>query len=141
MGNAANRIRKWRRGLKELSAARQESEPYGLIVTDMHMPKMDGFELVERIRQRHELSTAVIMMLTLAGHRGDAERCKELGVSAYLMKPIRQTELREAIARILAPGSKKARFLWSRGSRCTMRATQRRSCVFWSLRIIRSIRG
>jgi hypothetical protein len=41
MGNAANRIRKWRRGLKELSAARQESEPYGLIVTDMHIPKMD----------------------------------------------------------------------------------------------------
>jgi len=93
--------------LKELSAARKESEPYGLIVTDMHMPKMDGFELVERIRQRPELSTAVIMMLTSAGHRGDAERCKELGVSAYLLKPIRQTELREAIARILGAREQK----------------------------------
>jgi len=41
------------------------------------------------------------MMLTSAGHRGDAARCLELGVAAYLLKPIRQSELREAIARVL----------------------------------------
>jgi signal transduction histidine kinase/CheY-like chemotaxis protein len=87
--------------LVELSAAREAGAPYGLIVTDMHMPKMDGFSLVERIRQRPELATATIMMLTSAGHRGDAERCKKLGVAAYLLKPIRQSELREAIARVL----------------------------------------
>jgi two-component system sensor histidine kinase/response regulator len=40
-------------------------------------------------------------MLTSAGHRGDAVRCQELGVSAYLLKPIRQSELREAVARVL----------------------------------------
>src|SRR3989442_1035149 len=89
--------------LEELSAARGAREPYGLILTDMHMPKMDGFALVERIRQRPELSTATIMMLTSAGHRGDAARCEELGVSAYLLKPIRQSELREAVARVLWP--------------------------------------
>src|SRR5712691_4418183 len=52
--------------LAQLSAAREAGEPYGLILTDMHMPKMDGFALVERIRQRPELSTATIMMLTSA---------------------------------------------------------------------------
>jgi CheY-like chemotaxis protein len=62
---------------------------------------MDGFALVEEIRRRPELATATIMMLTSAGHRGDAARCKELGVSAYLLKPIRQSELREAVARVL----------------------------------------
>jgi CheY-like chemotaxis protein len=41
------------------------------------------------------------MMLTSAGHRGDAERCRQLGVGAYLLKPIRQSEPREAIARVL----------------------------------------
>jgi len=87
--------------LAELSAARETEEPYKLILTDMHMPKMDGFSLVERIRQRPELATATIMMLTSAGHRGDAERCKQLGVAAYLLKPIRQSELREAIAQVL----------------------------------------
>ena len=87
--------------LEQLSAAWEAREPFGLILMDMHMPEMDGFGLVERIRERPELSTATIMMLTSAGHRGDGERCKELGVSAYLLKPIRQSELREAIARVL----------------------------------------
>jgi signal transduction histidine kinase/DNA-binding response OmpR family regulator len=87
--------------LDELSAARRAGEPYRLILLDMHMPKMDGFTLIERIRQQPELTTATIMMLTSAGHRGDAARCRELGVAAYMVKPIRQTELREAIAQVL----------------------------------------
>jgi two-component system, sensor histidine kinase and response regulator len=87
--------------LAELASARNEGRAFGLVVTDMHMPKMDGFEFVEHIREKPELCTATIMMLTSAGHRGDAERCHKLGVSAYLLKPIRQSELREAIARIL----------------------------------------
>src|SRR5277367_948263 len=87
--------------LAQLSAAREKGEPYNLILTDMHMPDMDGFALVEQIRQKPELATATIMMLTSAGHRGDAARCQELGVSAYLLKPIRQSELREAVARVL----------------------------------------
>src|SRR5260370_5453380 len=73
----------------------------------MKMRMMDGFRLVERIRQRPELSTATIMMLTSAGHRGDAARCHELGVAAYLLKPIRQSELREAIALVLGARKQK----------------------------------
>jgi CheY-like chemotaxis protein len=73
----------------------------------MHMPNMDGFTLIERIRQRPELNTATIMMLTSAGHRGDGARCQELGVAAYLLKPIRQSELREAIARVLGAREQK----------------------------------
>jgi len=93
--------------LAHLAAAKEAEEPYVLILADMHMPGMDGFELVERIRKRPELSTATIMMLTSAGHRGDAARCEELEVSAYLLKPIRQSELREAVARVL--GAKEQR--------------------------------
>jgi PAS domain S-box-containing protein len=87
--------------LAQLVSAWEAGESFGLILTDMHMPKMDGFQLVEQIRQRPELSTATIMMLTSAGHRGDAARCQELGVVAYLLKPVRQSELREAVARAL----------------------------------------
>jgi CheY-like chemotaxis protein/nitrogen-specific signal transduction histidine kinase len=87
--------------LTKLSEAHDAGEPFALVLTDMHMPGMDGFALIERIRQRPELSTATIMMLTSAGHRGDAVRCQELGVAGYLLKPIRQSELREAIARVL----------------------------------------
>jgi len=86
--------------LVELSIARQAGLTYGLILTDMHMPGMDGFSLVQRIRQESNF-TATIMMLTSAGHRGDASRCKELGITAYLLKLIRQSELREAVIRVL----------------------------------------
>ncbi|HKW63969.1 MAG TPA: response regulator [Candidatus Acidoferrum sp.] len=87
--------------LRELTEAKKAGEPHGLILLDMHMPGMDGFQFVERLRKKPELATATIMMLTSAGHRGDADRCKALGISAYLLKPIRQSELREAIARVL----------------------------------------
>jgi two-component system, sensor histidine kinase and response regulator len=87
--------------LVELSAAREGGNPYRLILTDMHMPDMDGFAMIEEIRRKPELATATIMMLTSAGHRGDAARCEELGVAAYLLKPVRQSELREAVARVL----------------------------------------
>jgi signal transduction histidine kinase/DNA-binding response OmpR family regulator len=87
--------------LKQLLLAREAGDPYGLILTDRHMPQMDGFRLVERIRESPQLATATIMMLTSAGHRGDAARCQKLGVAAYLLKPIRQSELREAIGRVL----------------------------------------
>jgi PAS domain S-box-containing protein len=93
--------------LAQLSSARSQGVPYALILTDMHMPNMDGFTLIERIRQRPELNTATIMMLTSAGHRGDGARCQELGVAAYLLKPIRQSELREAIARVLGAREQK----------------------------------
>jgi CheY-like chemotaxis protein len=87
--------------MTQLLAAREAGNPFGLVLTDMHMPDMDGFGLIERIRQKPELSTATIMMLTSAGHRGDAARCKELGVAGYLLKPIRQSELRAAILSVL----------------------------------------
>ena len=67
----------------------------------MHMPKMDGFGLVEKIKHRGGTAPATIMMLTSAGHRGDAARCQQLGIAAYLLKPVRKMELREAIARLL----------------------------------------
>jgi PAS domain S-box-containing protein len=95
--------------LGEVAEAQKGGEPYALILTDMHMPNMDGFELVERIKNQPELCAATIMMLTSAGHRGDAERCRTLGVTSYLLKPVRQSELREAIARVFGAKGKKDR--------------------------------
>jgi two-component system sensor histidine kinase/response regulator len=87
--------------LNELSAAENASDAYRLILTDMHMPNMDGFGLVGHLKDRIKLSPPTIMMLTSGGRRGDAARCEELGIAAYLTKPVRQAELREAVIRAL----------------------------------------
>jgi signal transduction histidine kinase/DNA-binding response OmpR family regulator len=84
------------------AAADAAGSPFSLILTDMHMPRMDGFGLVERLRENSGMSSSTIMMLTSGGQRGDAQRCGELGIAAYLLKPIRQSELREAVARVLS---------------------------------------
>ena len=89
------------KALDLLRQARDHAEPFPLVLTDSHMPDMDGFGLVERIRQDPTLAGATIMMLTSGGQRGDAARCRELGVAAYLTKPIRQSELRTAILTVL----------------------------------------
>jgi CheY-like chemotaxis protein len=84
------------------TAAAANDDPFRLILTDMHMPKMDGFSLVERLKHDPIVCTSTIMMLTSGGQSGDAKRCEELGIAAYLLKPVRQNELREAIARVLS---------------------------------------
>lgn len=91
--------------MEELTRAQQAGEPYQLVLTDMHMPTMDGFGLVEGIRRQAVLSAVPIMMLTSAGHRSDAERCRKLGISSYLLKPIRMRELLSAILNALGYSS------------------------------------
>lgn len=83
--------------LAELASAQRTGKPYQLILTDMHMPNMDGFALVEEIRRKSELSAMTIMMLTSAGHHGDTERCRALGIASYLYKPVRKQELLSSI--------------------------------------------
>ena len=87
--------------LDALSAAQSANAAFAMILTDMHMPKMDGFGFVTHLKEQTKLSTATIMMLTSGRQRGDAERCGELGIAACLLKPVRQAELREAVLRVL----------------------------------------
>ncbi len=73
-----------------------------LVLTDAHMPDIDGFGLVERIREDPLFSTARIVMLTSGGERGDGERCRKLGVAACLSKPFDRLELRDVLLHVLA---------------------------------------
>ena len=88
--------------LAELAEASRLDDPYELIITDMHMPRMDGFGLVERIGEEESLAGVAILMLTSAGHRGDAARCRQLNLAGYLVKPVRQSELRAAITQVMS---------------------------------------
>ena len=80
-----------------LTEAKGIGRTFPLILLDAQMPEMDGFALAEYIKRHPSFRAATIMMLSSAGQRGDAMRCRELGVAAYLTKPIRQSELMDAI--------------------------------------------
>jgi signal transduction histidine kinase/CheY-like chemotaxis protein len=87
--------------LKAMEIAQQAGRPFLLVLLDYQMPDMDGFEVAEQIRHRSELMATTLMMLSSVGQRGDAQRCKELGVAAYLTKPVRQSLLLDAILTVL----------------------------------------
>ena len=90
-----------RTALQALEIAKSTGRSFPLILLDGQMPEMDGFTLAELIQKDPEMVGAAIMMLTSAGHAGDAARSRELGISAYLVKPVRQGELLDSILHIL----------------------------------------
>jgi signal transduction histidine kinase/CheY-like chemotaxis protein len=85
----------------ELLDAAGRGNPFQLLILDVNMPDMDGFEVAERIRDHHGFGRSPIMVITSSGLRGDAARCRELGVAAYLTKPIKQSSLLDAIMTVL----------------------------------------
>jgi PAS domain S-box-containing protein len=88
-----------RAALMALEIAKGIGRPFALILLDGHMPEMDGFTLAGEIQNHPELVRTTIMMLTSADHLGAATLCRERGISAYLVKPIRQSELLAMICR------------------------------------------
>src|SRR5882762_7153856 len=93
--------------LQAMEIAKSTGHPFPLVLLDGQMPEMDGFTLAAEIQKDPELAGATIMMLTSAGHLGDAERCRKLGISGYLVKPVRQSELLDAICFLLGGETKK----------------------------------
>jgi len=85
-----------------LHERKMSNAPLPILLTDAHMPVMDGFGLVESIRQDPSLANIKIVILTSGGQRGDAARCRELGIAAYLSKPFDRLELREVLLHVLA---------------------------------------
>jgi CheY-like chemotaxis protein len=93
-----------RAAIAALDAAAAAAAPFLLVLLDANMPEIDGFAVAEHIHSRPALAGATIMMLTSAGHYGDADRCRALNISAYLTKPIPPKHLFEAICRVVGRG-------------------------------------
>jgi signal transduction histidine kinase/CheY-like chemotaxis protein/HPt (histidine-containing phosphotransfer) domain-containing protein len=87
--------------LRILSGNGESKEPFALILTDSRMPEMDGFQLVERIRQLPSFQAATVLMLSSGHTAEEMVRSRELGLSSYLIKPVRRSTLLSAITEAL----------------------------------------
>jgi signal transduction histidine kinase/DNA-binding response OmpR family regulator len=85
------------RGLAELRRARDVGDPYDLVLLDSRMPGLDGFQVADYIKEQPVLNSPVIIMLTSDDLKLGKERSKELGITHYLLKPIKWSDLKEEV--------------------------------------------
>ncbi len=93
--------------LEELKRAEAQGAPYRFMILDFNMPQMDGYETVGRILTENMGNNLSTILLTSAGHRGDAAKCNALGISGYLLKPVKQRDLLDSLRLCLGEPKKK----------------------------------
>jgi signal transduction histidine kinase/CheY-like chemotaxis protein/HPt (histidine-containing phosphotransfer) domain-containing protein len=94
-----------RSALTELWRARAENRHFSLVILDYHMPELDGLQLAERVKDFPGVPASTIMMLTSGGQGGDVARCRELGLAAYVTKPLSQRALYQVVAQVIGAGA------------------------------------
>jgi signal transduction histidine kinase/CheY-like chemotaxis protein len=95
--------------LLTLEQAVEANAPFPLALLDAHMPETNGFELAERIKRKRRLARTALILLTSAGNHGDVARCRKLGIATYLTKPLKQSDLLDAIVKTIALSQKRIR--------------------------------
>jgi PAS domain S-box-containing protein len=91
-----------------LSQAAAEGRAIPLVLLDAQMPGVSGFRVAEQIKCGPQTASSRLIMLTSAGFRGDAARCRDLGIQAYLPKPVKRSDLLQAIQTVMSsPGQTK----------------------------------
>jgi two-component system, sensor histidine kinase and response regulator len=89
--------------LSLLRAAAARGVPYDLAITDMKMPRMDGIALAQTIKADPAINRVRLVMLTsMVGQRGEAERARQAGILACLSKPVRQSDLYDCLVKAIA---------------------------------------
>lgn len=89
------------RALEMLRTAAGRDAAYDLVILDLMMPAMDGFELARRIKADPVTASTHLVLLTSYGQRGDGAVARQAGVAAYLTKPVRQAQLFDCLMNVV----------------------------------------
>ena len=83
--------------LVKLRGAAEEGEPFKIVLLDQMMPEMSGEQTARQIKSEPLIKDSILFMLASFGNRGDVKRLNKIGVNGYLVKPIRQDQLKKAV--------------------------------------------
>lgn len=81
----------------ELVKSSNAKQPYDIILLDKNMPQMDGFGVAEFIVSNPDIAAKTLIMLTSDSSAADIKRAHDLGIEGYLVKPIKQSDLKNTI--------------------------------------------
>jgi two-component system sensor histidine kinase/response regulator len=95
--------------IQTLSTAAKNNIPFDIVLLDKQMPKMDGEETLRSIMNDPLIKSVRVIILTSIGERGDAAQLESLGCAGYLLKPVKQSQLFDAIATILSQKKDRAK--------------------------------
>ncbi|MBC9786081.1 response regulator [Heliobacterium chlorum] len=93
-------------GIAEMKRSADRGEAYQLVLLDCRMPGMDGFQVAELIQGEPGLQGSTVLMVTSDNRQGDILRAKQLGLAAYLVKPVRRAALYDTLTRIIGVDSR-----------------------------------
>jgi CheY-like chemotaxis protein/HPt (histidine-containing phosphotransfer) domain-containing protein len=96
-------------GLQIMRDAKADGHPFRLIITDLNMPDIDGFEFMEKVRADDELKSIPAVMLTSSGRPGELDIRDQLKIYAQLLKPVKQSDLFDTIVGALGVNSPEGR--------------------------------
>jgi len=101
LGSRVDSVSSGAKAVETLRNASRAGDPYHLVLLDMQMPGMDGEQTARAIKSDPSVKEVKILILTSMGHRGDAARLEALGCSGYLLKPVKQQMLFDAVIAVL----------------------------------------
>ena len=92
-----------------LRRAADGPEPFDVVISDCQMPDVDGFTFARRLKRDPRLATTPVVMLTSIGQPRDVARCRQIGVDAYLSKPVKHSDLLDALVTVFGVSTRKPR--------------------------------
>jgi len=84
------------------------SSPFDFVITDVNMPNMNGFEMLESMMQSDKLKGIPVLMITAEASKDDVLRAAQIGAAGYIVKPFSKATLEDKITKILKRNAKKS---------------------------------